>query len=154
MSLRTICEAWAADLQTHIDVLNDAVVHLYAPWSLEKLLSNAGEYHLAVWPDSSPQRVQPFATGSLPTDLVLTTFSALVWTPSDVSAGRWTDDADRDGAWLDLTEQVLGRFRVQANTALGGADGPTRSAGVSWGMDGPMLWLAVSFTVRDTVSFT
>jgi hypothetical protein len=152
MSLRSVCEAWAADLRSNVAELSSAEVHLYSPQSVEKLKAELGTIHLAVWPEPSPQKIVSLDTG--PTDEVTTAYTILVWEPAELDVSRFVDDQDADGAWLDLTERVLGRLRVKANVAAGETSGYTRPAGIGWQLSGSMRVIAVSFTVRAAVSYT
>jgi hypothetical protein len=156
MSLRGVCDAWATDLTTHVSALSDAVIHLYASWSVQKLSAQTGEIHLGIWPIPSPENIKPFATGSLPTDLVETAYQVLIWQLADTEVARRMDDVAQNGAWLDLAESVEDRFRVQSNTGAGQPGGYTslKGGGVSWDLTGQYRWMAIAFTVRSTASFT
>ena len=154
MSFREVCERWAHDLSSNVAELTDAKIHLYASWSVETLTAELGEINLAVWPEPSPQKIEPLATGSPPSDMVTTIYVVLIWKNAELDTSRFTDDQDAAGAWLDLAEQVLGRLRVFANTSMGSPSGLTKVAGISWDLSGGMWTLSAAFTVRAPVSFT
>lgn len=154
MSFASVCEAWATELVTHIDALADAKVHLYAPWSVENLYAAKGERHLAIWPEADPVSTNPFATGSLPSDLEERRFVIAVWELAAQDVARRMDDDAANLAWLDLAEDIQGRLQVQANTSLGGSGMQTRFDGVTWDVIALYRSMVVRFHVRFPRSYT
>jgi hypothetical protein len=116
MSIRSICDAWIADITANVPGMSDVVTHRYAPWSLENLYADAGERHLAIWPEIELETMQPFDTSG--GQLAEQDFICGVWEHVPEVA-RASDDEAADGAWLDLYELIRARFFVTANIRLG-----------------------------------
>jgi hypothetical protein len=148
-----VVDAWATELTTNVTGLNSAIVHKYASWSVEALVAERGERHLAVWPESEAEAVEGLTTA--PSDLATQSYVVLVWEDASTEGGRLQDDETADAAWLDLHEAIRARFLRTANVRLGSsAIMDTRYRGAAFDMVGLVRTIALRFTVRLPLSYT
>ena len=154
MSLRTICDAWLADIQDNVPALVDATQHRYAAWSLEMLGDVGGGRHIAIFPLPKNSTTRPYTVGSLPANLEENFFRGVVWESAMAEATRLVDDEDANGAWLDLYETVKARLMVQSSTSLGTTGGYTVYQDWDAYIVGTVRVMEFGFSVRATPSFT
>ncbi len=142
-----IVDAWVTELVANVSGLSTAIQHKYAPWSPEQLFAQAGERHLAVWPESEPEAVEGLTvTGD---DLATQLYVVLVWEEAAATDGRLQEDDTADLAWLTLAEAIRARFYLSANRALGSNQiMDTRYRGLSFGRPGDMRSMQLVFRVR------
>ena len=152
--IEQVVDGWVNDLTTEVADLAGAIVHRYAPWSPELFHAAVGETHVAVYPLGDPDNAAPFATGSLPTDLLRTRFEADAWHGAVAEDQRFTSNEADDLAWVRTFEAVRARFYVQANATVGGIAGPTRYVGGRMGTINGCRFLTVTFDARWYISFT
>lgn len=146
MTLRSICDAWISDITSNVPGMADVLTHRYAPWSLENLYAEAGERHLAVWPEIEAETHQPFDTSG--GQLAEQDFICGVWEHVP-DLDRAQDDVDADGAWLDLYELIRARFFVTANVRLGDSSiMRTRAVGGSFPVIGSRRVMELRFRVQ------
>jgi hypothetical protein len=132
MTLVSVVDAWVAELTGVGKPLAGATIHKYAPWSMEQL-ANDGKRHVAIWPTAAQGAPSPLTVGSLPSDLDPAEFAVLVWEDASLEGELRYDDDTANAAWLNLSEAIAARFRVQANTNLGQVGGYTRLGPVQFG---------------------
>ncbi len=147
MTWTSVCQAWADELKLTVPALNDAIVHLYAPYSVESLETSTTERHLAVWPEGEAESAIPFTTS--PADLLEQSYVVLVWEDASEEATRRRDDEQANADWLDLHEAIRARFLTKNNIRLGDPNiMDTRYQGASLEMIGARRVIAVRFRVR------
>jgi hypothetical protein len=159
MTMATICDAWMTELTTNVTGLQVATIptenqHKYASWSVEKLATQQGGRHVAVYPNADAESAEAFTVGSLPGDYDTQRYTVLVWEDASADAVQLVDNDAANAAWLALYEAVKARFRVQANTALGEAGAYTRYVGGSFDLSGMARVITISFTVQIGRTFT
>lgn len=117
----SVCDAWLTDLQTNVTGLDTTTVpadrtHQYAPWSVEAFYAEAGERHLAIWPEGEAEETAPFLTdGGLMSNQ---SYVIAVWEAADEQT-RLQDDDTLNKAWLTLHEGIRARLMTLANIRLG-----------------------------------
>jgi hypothetical protein len=152
----SVCDAWASELTTKVAGLSGAKTHLYAPWSVEQLLTGQNEIHVAVWPQSEAEEASNFLTdgGSLSAQ----SYVVMVWEDASDQAARQKDSDVPNAAWLTLHEAIRARFYELDNVRLG--DDPaypimdTRYNGVAFDLTAGVRIMALRFTVRVSLSQT
>jgi hypothetical protein len=157
--LSAICDAWITELQANVTGLDtttvpSANVHRYAPWSVEAMAANAGERHLAIWPQGEAETIQHATVGQFPGDWITANFLITVWEEAGLESSRLKDDATANAAWLTLHEGIRARLFVQANTNLGVTGGYTEYHGVSFEMVGEIRVMVVRFSARYSLDRT
>lgn len=115
-----VCDAWVDDLTAHVSALSGSIVHRYAPWSMENLVTEQGERHLAVWPEVDAESTEPLTTDG--SRLSTQTYSIIVWEDAAAESARRFDDDDANRAWLDLAEAIRARLMRQGGIQLGATE--------------------------------
>jgi hypothetical protein len=148
-----VVDAWVEELTTSVQGLADVVVHRYASWSVEALVAERGERHLAIWPEAEGEAAEGYLSdGSL---LSTQRFVVLVWEDSSTEQGRLQDNESADAAWLDLHEQIRARFLKGSNVRLGSTSlMDTRYRESAFDRVGLVRTMALRFTVRVPLSVT
>lgn len=155
MTFKSICDAWMTELTTNVAGLTTAKQHLYAPWSPEALYAEAGERHVAVWPQGDPEVVQGLVAGTLPAELATQSFAILCWEDAGADLVRRQDDDTANAAWLALYEAIRARLYVQANARLGDAQiMDTHYRGGVLDSSDTKRVLSLRFEVRVPIAFT
>lgn len=119
MSWRSVVDAWVDDITGNVAGMSDVIVHRYAPWSLENLNTNAGERHLAVWPEDEAESMEALVTGG--GQLANQDYLVTVWEDAE-AAMRLIDNEEANAEWLDLHEAIRARFFVAGNIRLGNTE--------------------------------
>jgi hypothetical protein len=116
MSWVSIVDAWCDDITGNVVGMTDAIVHKYAPWSLEQLFPEGTGKHLAVWPEAEAETMEAFDTSG--GQLAAQEFVVTVWEKAE-AAQRLIDVDESNAAWLDLHELIRARFFVARDIQLG-----------------------------------
>jgi hypothetical protein len=156
MTWTEIVDAWVTELQNTVPGLADAVVHRYASWSVEALVAERGERHLAIWPEAEAESLEGLTTGAGGgSDLATQSYVVLAWEDASTEGGRLMDDDTANAAWLDLHEAIRARFLTSANLRLGSsAIMDTRYRAAAFDMVGLVRTMALRFTVRLPLTWT
>lgn len=149
-----IADAWLTDLRnvTGLDTTTvpASSTHLYAPWSTEALFSEAGERHLAIWPQSEVESTQPFTTDL--SQLATQEWVIMVWEAAPDQTRLQDDDTDNK-AWLTLAEGIRARLMLRANVQLGSSSiMSTRYTGLAFERAGSLRVMALRFEVKVPLS--
>lgn len=142
-----VCDAWASELRLSIPELDQAVYHLYGSWNPELMYAEAGERHVAVFPNGEPEVAEGLTvTGD---DLAAQTYTILVWEDTSGDAERLVENPDIDQDWLELYEAIRDRFYLSTNGKLGSSDiMATRYIGGSFDRSGQIRAMELRFVVR------
>jgi hypothetical protein len=156
MTWASICNAWYTELTNSVPELADAIPHLYAPWSVERLVAELDERHIAIWPEAEPDAMQNLTTGPLgPVQMANENFVIAVWEDARVESIRRIDDEQANLAWLALHEAIRARLTSSANNQLGDTQiSSTRYQGCAFGIEAMCRTLAVRFQVKIPLSYT
>jgi hypothetical protein len=128
--------------------------HPYASWSVERLATQLGGRHIAVYPNGEPELAVPFTVGQPIGDLDTQQFTVLVWEDASVDVARGVDNDTANAAWLALYEGVKARFRIQANISLGEPGAQTRYISGAFDLKGESRVIEIRFTVQIGRNFT
>jgi hypothetical protein len=148
----SVVDAWVTELQTNVTGLDSALipalrVHRYAPWSPEQFDGERGERHLAVYPQTESEAVEPLLTDG--TKLAFQTYTILVWEDASDEVTRGYDDDTANLAWLTLYEAIRARLFELDNIALGSSEiMDTAYAGGEFGVSGPYRYMFLNVRVR------
>lgn len=145
-----VADAWLTDLRnvTGLDTTTvpASSTHLYAPWSTETLFSEAGERHLAIWPQSEAETATPYTTDL--SQLATQDWVVMVWEAAPDQTRLQDDDTDNK-AWLTLAEGIRTRLMLRANVQLGSSTiMDTRYTGLAFERAGSHRVMALRFSVR------
>lgn len=151
MSFVSVCDAWMTELAA-VSGLTTAVQHKYAPWSVEALYVEAGERHLAIWPEGDPESRRQMTTDGA--DEITSSYVVTVWEDAATDSTKLKDDDAANVAWLALYEAVQSRFYVLANLALGETGSDVHYEGGAFGLTGGTRFFSIRFTKRRYKSMT
>ncbi len=155
-SFTGVCDAVISDLQNNVRALTgeSVIVHRYAPWDPEQLMSAGGERHLAVWPAAeAADAAQAIVTGP-GGDMLIQVYRVLYWEDASDESTRGVVDETAASDLLALLESVRARFYEIDNLRLGGTD-YTRYVGASLPeRSGHVRWFQITFQVRTALVAT
>jgi len=159
MSFVAVCDGWLAELQSGatsglgaVTGLDTTTVpanktHLYSPVSVERVVADSGERHLAIWPEADPQVVHGATTDG--SDEITTSYQVMVWQDAAEEMTRSFDDPAVEITWLALYEAIQARLYIRANLAIGEAGSDVRyEGGVPDARQGGNRIMAVRFSKR------
>jgi hypothetical protein len=148
-SFRGVVDAILADLTTNVRELEGVLPHRYGGWSPERLLADAGERHLAVWPDvDAPDTARPLTTDGGKELVQL--YQIVYWEDAGDEASRGVLDEEAAGDLLDLTEAVRARFFRRANVFLGGVDLLEYVGASTANRSGTVRWFQITVQARTS----
>lgn len=150
----TTCAAISAEIVANVPYLSDAEVHLLTSWDPEDLDPADGKKHLAVWPAGEggvSESADALVTGG---DQLEQGYVVLIWEPAFEETGRGVRDEDAAKVWLQLHNDVRGRFYVTPNMQLGG-NSPLRYEGAEFPQASTRArWMAIFLTATHHQAFT
>ncbi len=153
--IASVVQAWADKLQSTIPDLEDAKLHLFAPWSLEALGATTNERHLALWPAAEPEVVSGFVAASPPGDLATQSFVILIWEDASEESVRRMDNEQANLDWLDLHEAIRAQLYDLNNQGLGDSNASNvRYQGAAFDVAGAMRVMQINFTTQAVYEYT
>lgn len=156
-----LCDAIVTELTTNVPAIsgsNVPVLHRYTAQDPEELQADPGERHLAVWPfPAETETVRPLVT--MPGGDVLTQrYAIMVWEHVGAQGEQGQVDEVAAKVFLQLHNDIRGRFYVKANMKLGSPTVPvteSRYAGSIYGeRAGLVRWFALTVLVDRTIDVT
>jgi hypothetical protein len=131
-----VCDWLIDDLTDNVSGLRPCIPHRYASWDPGRLQAEAGEKHLAVWPDPEGETVQPFTTAA---HELIQSMIVLYWEGDFSEDERQVSDEEAAADLLDLHNAARARLYKWSNQVIGntykvwytGARFPV-SAGTRW----------------------
>src|SRR5262245_38922421 len=152
-SFRDVVDAIVDDLVNNVAGLRGVIVHRYGAWDPGQSLAEAGERHLAVWPDGDAlDTASPLTTDG--GKQLVQIYRIAYWEDAGDESQRGILDEEAAGDLLDLTEATRARFFKRANVFIGGTELLEYIGASTANRSGTVRWFQVSVSARTSQSLS